>query len=84
MAARQSRDNPKESTLGPRSHGHGKARVETSVWAKLADRVLDRIDGGLGLGVRLVGLRYLKTPTLRVYGFPSPIAGGDFIHGDGT
>ena len=36
---------------------------------------------GIGLGIRLVSLRYLKTPTLRLYGFPFPIAGGEFMNG---
>jgi hypothetical protein len=36
---------------------------------------------GVGLGIRLVSLRYLKTPTLRLYGFPFPIAGGEFMGG---
>src|SRR5579871_1661718 len=36
---------------------------------------------GLGLGIWLVSLRYLKTPTLRLYGFPFPIAGGELMNG---
>ena len=36
---------------------------------------------GISLGIRLVSLRYLKTPTLRLYGFPFPIAGGEFMNG---
>jgi hypothetical protein len=36
---------------------------------------------GLGLGVGLVTFRYLKTPSLRLYGFPFPIAGGELFHG---
>jgi hypothetical protein len=36
---------------------------------------------GIGLGIRLVSLRYLKSPTLRLYGFPFPIAGGEYMNG---
>jgi hypothetical protein len=36
---------------------------------------------GLCLGICLVSFRYLKTPTLRLYGFPFQIAGGEFMNG---
>ncbi len=36
---------------------------------------------GIALGIRLVSLQYLSTPTLRLYGFPFPIAGGESMNG---
>jgi hypothetical protein len=36
---------------------------------------------GFALGICLLNVRHLETPTLRLYGFPFPIAGGEFKNG---
>ena len=36
---------------------------------------------GVSLGIYLLTTRHLVSPTRRAYGFPFPIAGGDFING---
>jgi hypothetical protein len=39
------------------------------------------IIAGIALGFRLMGVRYLESPTARAYGVPFVTAGGDFIDG---
>ena len=36
---------------------------------------------GVGLGIWLATFQYFKTPILRLYGFPFPIAGAEFVNG---
>ena len=36
---------------------------------------------GVALAFRLMGIRYLETPTTRAYGVPFVIAGGDLVNG---
>lgn len=36
---------------------------------------------GVGLGIWFASIRYFKTPTLRLYGFPFAVAGAEFVNG---